>query len=667
MDDAPLRLAENIALLQRIGRNPAPPTKNEIKLEHNEAGRVLSLQHELEVVESLAYLSTYSDEPRDVMALCVEERPDHGGLIVSYATNSGLCIRLQQGIEKVASVLTQEAKSASENRVETLLKAVIIHGRNRVIGRLASAKGGNEPSTAARLKKALDLYAGDNQGAQKTYKDLYGLSKQFSNLSRDFDELKRSGKTKQCDGVLRGILKVADRMWSDHQAALESMLATIPTDKMQENLKSWLGFQIGHLGQYVPAIQRLLKRARQFSIFRCIEVRCVSLKPLSLSPYLNNPEYRIKGGLLNRYSNGSKKSRSKLSHASVTLQTFLSKHQKSLASLAKETRGHVERYQSKNEYKVHAEIQLVMDYERRTEVTRPPRVIKSSKSACFLCDLFIKAHGKFYTPKTHGRLYDRWMLPDLEGLRLTKHKRKQIVSAIDQCNDEVEEALLKAVAEEQKRRDDPRESDRFSLASSSTQRSSSAISEVARSYTGNQPEPRSRIDSIISPITPMSPRAPSLERPTKYGSPNNARDRDDERSPKASEFQYGESAIDGTPLDTIHLQRGLPSVYLFHTTSKAVRLHTPRIHFELSRSLASQIASESSVGYQVPDHKPLCIEVAWLDGSEEAAVQSEHNRSVIDLGQDGFEMAAREGILFSKSGLLIRKRAELVRLRAVEP
>ena len=110
MDDAPLRLAENVALLQRIRRNPAPPTKNEIRLRDDEAGRALKLQYEVEVVESLAYLSTYSDEPKDVMALCIEEKPDLSGLIVKYATNSGSGGRLQQGLEKITGILTQEAE-----------------------------------------------------------------------------------------------------------------------------------------------------------------------------------------------------------------------------------------------------------------------------------------------------------------------------------------------------------------------------------------------------------------------------------------------------------------------------------------------------------------------------------------------------------------------------
>ena len=61
--------------------------------------------------------------------------------------------------------------------------------------------------------------------------------------------------------------------------------------------------------------------------------------------------------------------------------------------------------------KVHAEIQLLFFYELNSEKLRP-RTICSSKSACYLCDLFFRLHGQHYVPRTHGRLYHRWTLPD---------------------------------------------------------------------------------------------------------------------------------------------------------------------------------------------------------------------------------------------------------------
>ncbi|KAK7920302.1 hypothetical protein PG985_008324 [Apiospora marii] len=64
------------------------------------------------------------------------------------------------------------------------------------------------------------------------------------------------------------------------------------------------------------------------------------------------------------------------------------------------------------EGKVHAEIQLLFHVEQ-AKPKFPPRVVCSSKDACFLCNTFIAVHGKMHTPRTHGRLYPGWRLPQI--------------------------------------------------------------------------------------------------------------------------------------------------------------------------------------------------------------------------------------------------------------
>lgn len=61
--------------------------------------------------------------------------------------------------------------------------------------------------------------------------------------------------------------------------------------------------------------------------------------------------------------------------------------------------------------KIHAEIQLLFFYELNPHLPRP-RIICSSKSACYLCNLFFGIHGIFHIRRSHGRLYDKWILPD---------------------------------------------------------------------------------------------------------------------------------------------------------------------------------------------------------------------------------------------------------------
>src|SRR5271167_475092 len=69
--------------------------------------------------------------------------------------------------------------------------------------------------------------------------------------------------------------------------------------------------------------------------------------------------------------------------------------------------------------RIHAEIQIIYHYELNP-VPISPRVICSSKSACFLCNLFAQVHRKFYIARTHGRLYENWKLPATSALDLTQ-------------------------------------------------------------------------------------------------------------------------------------------------------------------------------------------------------------------------------------------------------
>ncbi|KAK2036514.1 hypothetical protein LZ31DRAFT_571371 [Colletotrichum somersetense] len=64
---------------------------------------------------------------------------------------------------------------------------------------------------------------------------------------------------------------------------------------------------------------------------------------------------------------------------------------------------------------VHAEVQLLLHYERFSCVPTP-RFIGCSKSACFLCDLLIKRHGRFQISFAHQRIYPKWTVPNVNWM-----------------------------------------------------------------------------------------------------------------------------------------------------------------------------------------------------------------------------------------------------------
>ena len=83
---------------------------------------------------------------------------------------------------------------------------------------------------------------------------------------------------------------------------------------------------------------------------------------------------------------------------------------------------------------VHAEIQILVFYSMIPNVAlKKPRVIGVSKSACYLCNLFIQEHRQFFITKTHGRLYERWNFPDLDDFDPTERvKLRHVLAAVDQ-------------------------------------------------------------------------------------------------------------------------------------------------------------------------------------------------------------------------------------------
>lgn len=77
---------------------------------------------------------------------------------------------------------------------------------------------------------------------------------------------------------------------------------------------------------------------------------------------------------------------------------------------------------------IHAEIQLVVFYGMTPNPKgQMPRVLGVSKSACYLCDLFISLHGQYFISETHGRLYHQWTIPNLAAYSIAQRQQIRII------------------------------------------------------------------------------------------------------------------------------------------------------------------------------------------------------------------------------------------------
>ena len=210
---------------------------------------------------------------------------------------------------------------------------------------------------------------------------------------------------------------------------VESLRVALQSSSMIDpNLKIFLPQAISKLGRYYCVACDLTDAARSshYTIFRRVKVKVLEEPVLDVRS--------ITKGLLDfdgtlERINGPPDQRQADRYNSRSL------------SLAR-TKYHARISNSLTPWKIHAEMQLLFFYEHNADIPSP-RFLCSSKSACYLCDLFVKSHSKFRVPRTHGRLYDRWILPEWSTHQSLSSQRIQ--STVERFNCTIEGKILQAI------------------------------------------------------------------------------------------------------------------------------------------------------------------------------------------------------------------------------
>lgn len=225
------------------------------------------------------------------------------------------------------------------------------------------------------------------------------------------------------------------------KAALETSHTLDPT------LKTHLPTAIGKLGRYSSASQDLISAARKYPVFNKVLVKAYQVPPIMNSLFsgeLPSLEKAVQNVARSRGLSAKQIAKS-------SLRTLLGKsYGRKSESYQFRTRGPQELW------KVHAEVQLICYYELHPELSKP-RVICSSKSACYLCDLFSKLHGQFFLPRTHGRIYDKWILPTWVA-ELSEQRRHHLGKVVEQLNEAVEKKIVATLSGGRKLNQHPNES-----------------------------------------------------------------------------------------------------------------------------------------------------------------------------------------------------------------
>jgi len=369
------------------------------------------------LVEVFTFLSSTTNDPAKVAAFCLESCVQNGRQIfwLKVAANHGDLNPIKQGLDGIISAVREvphtkrpgELQTPSPDRqtelmaqrLDPVIRNIVILNCNRILCRLISCHARwkcnfkkHKMARTSPLTQMFKIY--DDKWSNHKTKPNFGpevelLRRLFSTLetSPSIEVVSRSASTIT---TITNIVKTIYHLWRnpDFRAQFEDL---------------WLSLPLAKLARYRSAALFLVNDTEARHVLDSMTVQIVKLLPISL-PKLS----KTNGCII--------ESASHLSVPQESLHRFpqkLKNTESGTPSLQEER--FVDLVNTK--CSVHAEIQLLFHYELKGQ-NNAPQVILSTKKPCFLCASFFALHGRFYIPKSHGRLYEKWTLPSaLEELR----------------------------------------------------------------------------------------------------------------------------------------------------------------------------------------------------------------------------------------------------------
>lgn len=198
----------------------------------------------------------------------------------------------------------------------------------------------------------------------------------------------------------------------------QAIVDSVPDNTINQSGKNSLINMIRKVARYAEVARFLFRTAKKFPVVRRMQVKQVSLPK---SAFLRTPvdsEYKLRlSSILARITGSQKAKLSGQRCETATVCPLLSTNTNQADhDLTAQTR------RTLTTGKIHAEVQLVFycetlkKLEGLKEDLLPPRVVCSSKKACFLCNLLVGMQSQVQTPWCHGKLYPGWRLPVSSGL-----------------------------------------------------------------------------------------------------------------------------------------------------------------------------------------------------------------------------------------------------------
>ncbi len=407
-----ISFAENVALLYPLCRSPDVPHANPwpAGLVNQDSGRALSFKNEVSLAKTLAFLSGISDDPARVVAVCVEELSGSGIRVVvavnkkNPRSGNDILMRIKNGLEGVFGQLSRvyNASNTDEDAAleDAVLATIASMCQQRIFSRIKSQRpGAKYTKTKTQFLGSVVQQALDVVHERSTREGPSPEVERFTKYARRLLRCLEALETCEGKDVLphvKDILRAAHRF--DKTAGLDALLQGIPPSQQHQAVHTSLGPRVRKLAMYRECALHLSEMAKKSGLFRKTEVTVVSLDSQLFTRDLTVPPDLSLTGCLSRYDDGT----SRISGAG-NMASQLNKLDISNRKFRNAVKDII------NDSCVHAEVQIVCHYELHP-VAKKPRVICSSKDACYLCNLLIQLHGTFYIPRTHGNFYHRWRL-----------------------------------------------------------------------------------------------------------------------------------------------------------------------------------------------------------------------------------------------------------------
>lgn len=491
----------------------------------------------------------------------------------------------------------------------SLFEAIVLYHQNRILCRLRSCHAKSkanfwkeklaEPKTLLILPQILEQQKSNDKHLNSLTSDINGLANLFTKLEalEPTDEASAPGFQ-----IILSILETAHHLC--HNSDFD--LLSLPRSPR---------LSLKKLSRYVSASVDLVRAARRYSFFANLRIEVVKFEPLPNVQYM--PQEDVFESLIARFS---------LNTTPAQLLSCLNRKRTTA------TRNLCDLINA--DCAVHAEIQLLFHYEFHAPLNLIPRVICSTKSACYLCNLFFSLHGRFYMPSTHGRVYEKWTLPNQVQAMRDSH----LDEVIAEFSRAIIEVIIHQVGVPRKRLYYPNESAYFfrsGIWSSVSKIPQHSLHLLQAAINASRPSSVATVTKIPVPYPVESSLRGSNEGTTTLDIPPPsqpaAENTELRSSPSKGAVETSTKAISPHAPQQHRIEPGMSLLFELGDPSHPVRVETNRMHIDLIRDISISDASSSNNNQYIPAPERGWAELDLLRTGEEHARVSSSGITGIDV------------------------------------